>query len=58
MTGRTSKMIAMNERHTEREHSALDRIEGVCLRLASSTNVDALRRGLADIHVLVASKPR
>jgi len=58
MTGRTTKMMAMNERNTERQRSALDRIEGVCVRLASSTNVEALRRGLADIRVLIASKPQ
>src|SRR4029079_19433980 len=56
MTGRTTKMMAMNERNTERQRSALDRIEGVCVRLASSTNVEALRRGLAAIHLLIATK--
>ena len=50
--------LATSERETERQRSALDRVEGICARLASSTNVDALRKGLAEIRTLVASKQK
>ena len=51
-------VLAINERNTDRQRSALEHIDSVCLRLATSTNVDALRRGLAEIRVLVATKRR
>jgi len=48
--------MVTNDRETRR--SALDRAESICVRLASSTNVDALRKGFAEIPVLVASKQK
>jgi hypothetical protein len=50
--------VATNERDTERQRSALDRVESICVQLASSTNVDALRKGLAEILLLIAGKRR
>lgn len=47
---------ATSVRETEQQRSALDRVESICVRLASSTNVDALRKGLAEIRTLVANK--
>jgi hypothetical protein len=48
--------MVTNDRQSERQRSALDRVESICDRLASSTNVDALRNGLAEIRAVVASK--
>jgi hypothetical protein len=55
---RMPNRVAIQERDTERQRSALDRVESICVQLASSTNVEALRKGLAEIRVLVAGKRR
>lgn len=46
----------MSERTAESQRVALERIEALSFRLMNSTNVDALRRGLSEIHVLAQSK--
>jgi len=50
--------MVTNDRETERQRRALDRVESICVRLASSTNVDALRTALAEIRILVTSKQK
>jgi hypothetical protein len=56
--GKMRNTMVTNDRETERQRRALDRVESICARLASSTNVDALRTGLAEIRILVTSKQK